>query len=286
MRIFSGLCTLLLASSAYARGKWGFEDAQVTVQARGAGVGGGATEKLIFGTPLKEAVSLGPTDTLKLQLTTTEDKSTKRPHQAFLTLQEQSSGLEESFAVNIKESGKGKLELTQKDLPIQHLTTSEPLRASLVIADFGYSTPLNSHTFDLTVMRDQNVPVQIPPAPLRYGKLDEIHHIFRADPKSPYFFISAVFTSMVFMTLTVLCGTWMTIGANLNHFMEAVNTAPIAYASFVGSILTLEFLFFLYYLGWTLFKTMPAVLAVGSITFLSGSRALSEVQSRRLAGKR
>jgi len=42
----------------------------------------------------------------------------------------------------------------------------------------------------------------------------------------------------------------------------------------------------MYYTSWNLFKTLPFLFAVGMIAFLSGSRALSEVQERRLAGMR
>ena len=48
----------------------------------------------------------------------------------------------------------------------------------------------------------------------------------------------------------------------------------------------MEGIFFLYYYNWTLFQTLPVAGAVGLVTFLSGSKALSEVQSRRLAGER
>ena len=69
------------------------------------------------GSPLSEALSLGHTDTLKLQVTALEDKTAKRPHQAFLTLRELVTGLEESFAIGVKDSGKGKLELVKTSLP-------------------------------------------------------------------------------------------------------------------------------------------------------------------------
>lgn len=48
-------------------------------------------------------------------MTTTEDKTAKRPHQAFLTLHEPKTGLEESFVFNVKESGKAKVELVCHD---------------------------------------------------------------------------------------------------------------------------------------------------------------------------
>ena len=62
--------------------------------------------------------------------------------------------------------------------------------------------------------------------------------------------------------------------------------APLAHATFYGSILCIEGIFFMYYTSWNLFKTLPILLAVGTIAFLSGSRALTEVQDRRLAGLR
>lgn len=65
-----------------------------------------------------------------------------------------------------------------------------------------------------------------------------------------------------------------------------MGNAPVAHALFFGSILAMEGIFFLYYTSWNLFQTLPAASFVGLVAFLSGSRALSEVQERRLAGLR
>jgi oligosaccharyltransferase complex subunit delta (ribophorin II) len=56
---------------------------------------------------------LGARDSLKLLLTTVDGKTAKRPHQAFLTLTDPTTGLEESFVFNVKESGKGKVDLVR-----------------------------------------------------------------------------------------------------------------------------------------------------------------------------
>lgn len=72
--------------------------------------------------PLAKSVSLGAADTLKLQLTTVDGKKSQRPHQAFLTLTDSATGLEESFVLSVKESGKGKVDLVCK--PTQLLPTS------------------------------------------------------------------------------------------------------------------------------------------------------------------
>lgn len=66
---------------------------------------------------LAPAVSLSPTDTLKIVLTATEGKTGKKPHQAFLTLQDPSTGVEESFPFSLKDNGKGKVEVVRSNQP-------------------------------------------------------------------------------------------------------------------------------------------------------------------------
>ena len=46
MKVFSGIALSCLAAASTAYGaSWGFEDATLTVQQKGAGIGGGAKEK-------------------------------------------------------------------------------------------------------------------------------------------------------------------------------------------------------------------------------------------------
>ena len=79
---------------------------------------------------------------------------------------------------------------------------------------------------------------------------------------------------------------WGLLEANLNHLPKALSSAPVAHITFIGSIVAMEFVFFLYFVSWNLFQVLPLIGAVGTVAFLSGTRALSEVQSRRLAGER
>ncbi|KAH7078439.1 Oligosaccharyltransferase subunit Ribophorin II-domain-containing protein [Paraphoma chrysanthemicola] len=289
MRVLSGFVSSLLLSGASivsAASSWGFEDATVSISTKGAGVGGGSKDKLSPTAPLAKSVSLGASDTLKLLLTTVDGKTAKRPHQAFLTLTDPTTGLEESFVLSVKESGKGKVDLSQKDLPHQFLTSEKPITASIVIGSFGSSAPYKSKVFDLQVSRDPNVPLTIPDAPLRYAAESEIHHIFRSDPTSPPKIITLVFAAAVVGALPVLFGVWATLGANVSHLGKALGDAPVSHALFYGSILAMEGIFFLYYTSWNLFQTLHAAGVVGVVAFLSGSRALTEVQERRLAGLR
>lgn len=137
---------------------------------------------------------------------------------------------------------------------------------------------------------------------MRYGKREEIHHIFKPDPKSGPIIISIFFAIAVTGSLLVLLSSvrsnitvelsfvnysqWIYLGANLSHLPKAIRVAPIAHTLFYGSILAMEFILFLYYYNWTLFQVLPVAGIISLITILSGPKALSEVQSRRLAGER
>ena len=193
-----------------------------------------------------------------------------------------------------------------KDIPIQLLSSAEPLTASLIIASFGTSKPYQGRAFDLKIEIDPNDPLPAQKKPLRYGKLPEIHHTFKADPTSPPKIITLVFTAAVMAALPALFiavgrrllfffpwtdtdliyAQWVSLGANLNHLSKALGASPVAHTLFFVSILGLEGVFFLYYTHWKLYEALPSALGIGLVTFLSGSRALREVQQRRLAGLR
>ena len=174
----------------------------------------------------------------------------------------------------------------QKDIPLQLLASSQPLEASLIIASFGSSKPYSSKAFELSIKLDTTSAQLSTEKPLRYGKLPEIHHIFKSDPKSPPKLITLVFVAAVVMALPVLLVAWLSLGANLNHLPKAFRSSPIPHALFFLSILAMEGIFFMYYTSWNLFQTLPGAVGIGLVTFLSGSRALREVQERRLAGFR
>ena len=84
----------------------------------------------------------------------------------------------------------------------------------------------------------------------------------------------------------MLLAGWLLLGANVSHLGKALGRAPISHAMFFGSLVALEGVFSLYYTSWNLFQTLPAVGIFGAIAFVSGSRALTEVQERRLDGQR
>ncbi|KAF9875716.1 oligosaccharyltransferase subunit ribophorin ii [Colletotrichum karsti] len=274
---------LFAAGAAQAASSWGFDSATVSVSGKGKDA---TKEKLSVTAPLKTPVSLGAKDSLKVIITAKEGDQAKRPHQAFLILKETESGLEAPFPLELKENGRGVVDVAQKDLPIQHLLATKPLRASLVIGSFGASQALDAILFDVDVKRDPSAVLPTYDAPLRYGKQPEIRHIFREDPRSPPKVISLAFVLAVLATIPVLLAGWLALGANFNHLSKALGAAPLSHAAFFGSIVAMEGVFFLYYTTWSLFQVLPVMGIVATSIFLSGSKALGEVQSRRLAGQR
>ncbi|KAJ2980510.1 hypothetical protein NQ176_g2593 [Zarea fungicola] len=283
MRLSLATTLLALSSAASAATQWGFRDGSVSVSAKG---GEAVSEKFTSAARVKKAVVLSHTSTLKVSLTAEEGSKAKRPHQAFLVLRETESGLETPFPLSVKDSGKGTVKLTQKELPIQFLRSENPLEAKIVLGSFGTSKAIVASVFDINVVRDPRSGAATYEAPLRYGKRPEIKHIFRSDPKNPPKIISLVFAAAVLATVPVLLISWLAFGANLSHAGKALGSAPIAHTVFYGSIVAMEGVFFLYYSSWNLFQTLPAIAVVGVVAFLSGNSALGEVQRRRLAGER
>ncbi|KAL1879950.1 hypothetical protein VTK73DRAFT_6530 [Phialemonium thermophilum] len=281
--IFSALA-LLAAGTAQAASSWSFDQGSVVVTAKK----GNAEEQRESLNPKKvlaKPIVLGSADTIKIGLTAKDNGKAKRPHQAFLILKETESGLEAPFPLSVKENGQGTVQISQKDLPVQLLRATKPLEASLILASFGSAQGLDTRLFDLEIKPDLNSPAPSYEPPLRYGKKPEIRHIFRADPCSPPKVVSLFFTLAVLATLPVLFGVWLFLGANLDHLSKAIGQAPLSYAAFLGSIFAMEFVFFLYYSTWNLFQVLPLIGVVGAVMGLSGTKALGEVQNRRLAGE-
>ncbi|KAK3498350.1 hypothetical protein B0T13DRAFT_259964 [Neurospora crassa] len=302
---------LLAAGAAQAASSWGFDDASISVAAKKGS--DAIKEKFSQKAPLTKPVGLGSTDAVKIILTAKEDGKAKRPHQAFVTIQEQETGLEAPFPLTVKDTGKAVVQISQKDLPVQFLLSPKPLKASVIIGSFGEARAVNTPVFDIEIQTDPNTPLPKYEAPIRYGKKPEIHHIFRPDPQSPpkvisLFFALAVAATVPALFISVSCyihyppvntcsvvvnannffflRQWLLLGANLNHLSKALGAAPLSHITFFGSIVAMEGVFFLYYTSWNLFQILPVAGVVGIVTVLSGTKALGEVQSRRLAGER
>ncbi|CAK7224261.1 hypothetical protein SBRCBS47491_005489 [Sporothrix bragantina] len=288
MRFSVSSLLLVAAGVAQAASSWSFDDASITITSKGSS-SDKVSEKLNAKGALGKPLVLGSTSTAKITLTTKDNGKEKRPHQAFVLLRDVESGLEAPFPLTVKDSGKGVVQIAYKDIPTQLLASGKNVRASLVIGSFGSAQAYLSGEdglFELEIQHDPNMPSPSASKPERYAKKEEINHIFRADPRSPPKIVSLFFVLAVAATVPVLFGAWLLLGANVDHLSKALSAAPISHAAFFGSILAMEGVFFLYYTTWNLFQMLPVAGVVGAVAVLSGSKALGEVQARRLAGER
>ncbi len=73
-----------------------------------------------------------------------------------------------------------------------------------MIGSFGATEGLLAPLFDVVFKIDPDSPSPSYEKPLRYGKQPEIHHIFRADARSPPKIISLVFVLAVLAALPAL----------------------------------------------------------------------------------
>jgi oligosaccharyltransferase complex subunit delta (ribophorin II) len=89
---------------------------------------------------------------------------------------------------------------------VQFLTGSNPIDAEIVIGSFGASDPYHKLAFQLSVNGEGKKSSKSDDIE-RYGKLPEIHHIFKEDPQSPAVFLTLIFLLATLITIPVLAGS-------------------------------------------------------------------------------
>lgn len=124
LRSFVAPLVLLAAGAAQAASSWSFDDATVQVNAKKAP---GSKEKFSEASPLPGPVAMGASESVKVLLVAKEGGKGKRPHQAFVVLQDTISGLEAPFPMTVKDNGKAVVDIVRHHHhhhhPLLHLTT-------------------------------------------------------------------------------------------------------------------------------------------------------------------
>lgn len=100
--------------------------------------------------PLKSPVALGAQDTLTITLTAKDNGKAKRPHQAFVLLKDEDTGLEAPFPLNVRDTGKGNVKIVRAALyatlaapPPPHLLP-RPVLTSPLLCRPRKTSPSNS----------------------------------------------------------------------------------------------------------------------------------------------
>jgi hypothetical protein len=91
---------------------------------------------------------------------------------------------------------------SQKNVPEVLLYSRKPLRATLLLASFGSSTPYSSHVFDL----EHETPPMPYKEPERHRKKPEINHTFKEEATNPPKIVSLVFSAAIVAAVPVLLG--------------------------------------------------------------------------------
>ncbi|KAI8375537.1 Dolichyl-diphosphooligosaccharide--protein glycosyltransferase subunit Swp1 [Blakeslea trispora] len=113
----------------------------------------------------------------------------------------------------------------------------------------------------------------------------EIHHIFREEAKMPPVTFSLLFTFITLSPWIFLLISWFRLGYTpatvLSEFTEGTKTRTVYTASFLASLVSLEYLFYLYWTKLNLLQTLTYLSGLAPIAFFTGQRALSSIQQRR-----
>ena len=98
-----------------------------------------------------------------------------------------------------------------------------------MLASFGSSQGYSKPIVDVEINLDPSLVTPDYQKPLRYGKLPEIHHIFRQGPKNPNAMVSIVFAAAVAATIPALfLGVSRALGIGCLHYPRADMVAVVS----------------------------------------------------------
>ncbi|PAV15471.1 oligosaccharyl transferase delta subunit [Pyrrhoderma noxium] len=221
-------------------------------------------------------IAVGPTDTLKLSFSITEDSKGQsvKPHQTFLRFYDETTGEEGIQPLRVTSGGKAKFDLNMARPP-QSLPPSgiAPLKVSLILGSFEHD-PLQAHIFDLVVPPSASAPqhAEEPSFHLR----PEIEHFFQPEPVSPPKLISAVFTVLVLTPWLVLISLLSQIPHKLPYIFKP---QILTFVSLLGAF---EGLLLYYWAALRLGQVLAYGALLGVPTIFAGNRALNSLAKWRV----
>ncbi|KAL4210029.1 Dolichyl-diphosphooligosaccharide--protein glycosyltransferase subunit Swp1 [Rhizopus microsporus] len=113
----------------------------------------------------------------------------------------------------------------------------------------------------------------------------EIHHVFRPNEKMPPVLFSQLFSLIVLSPWLILIFGWLSLGytpAKVMSDFASFNRSSIYILGFIGSLVAIEYLFYLYWTKLNLMEMLPYFGGLCVITFITGQRALSSIQQKRI----
>lgn len=249
---------------------WTITDAKYSIVRSGSAIAQGSFSDQL------PALDLDPRSSLELAFKT-EDSSAKVPHQVSLTLRDPASDLSFAYAAVLRGS-KATIKIPHQKIPAALQNT--PLELNLIVASFE-GEPFEKTLSESFVVDKSGSYTK----PSRLGALPEIYHIFKPLPQTVVAPAAFLFAFFAFSLGFGLLGGLVLCGANLGELPKAFSNSFIGHAGLLGSLVSFEAIFFLYYLGMSIFDVITFGALIAPVAIYTGSRALREVNRRRTAAK-
>ncbi|KAI8577513.1 hypothetical protein K450DRAFT_252037 [Umbelopsis ramanniana AG] len=119
-----------------------------------------------------------------------------------------------------------------------------------------------------------------------FGVQPEIVHQFRAQEKMPPKIVSQLASLLVLAPWIALLAGWAQLGYTpakvINSIQNESMTSTVSIFSFLGTLAAIEFLFFNYWTHLNLFQTLGYLSVLSVVAFITGQRALTVVQQKRI----
>ncbi|ANB12109.1 Swp1p [Sugiyamaella lignohabitans] len=182
------------------------------------------------------------------------------------------------FTGSVRPNGKADISIAHKSVPLA--LQGKKLKLTVLVGSFGSDKPVAVEVTDSFIVAQTQQLTE----PARLKALPELHHTFRAPPKTVAKPIALAFVGIVTSLLVILLGFWLGT-ADLAALGSAVSKAPLGHIGLLSSLLAFELVFVRYFQGTSIFDTLFAVAFIAPVAIFTGSRALREVRERRLNGQ-
>ncbi|KAK9454879.1 Dolichyl-diphosphooligosaccharide--protein glycosyltransferase subunit Swp1 [Dipodascopsis uninucleata] len=259
---------------------WSLKESVISVNERGTVL---ETASFTSSEPVVQILSVpsGATVRVKFHIQSDLAKASSKPHQSYVLLEDNITGLETVFTGEVRDNGIGKIDIENKMIPSALLSSGNPLDVTMVLGSFGEEPGLKVKIGSILPKTSSAIPA----LPLRYGPKPNIFHTFRSDPTFVATPIAMFFSFIVVVCLVILFVTWFFLGASTSAYVDAVAVEPLGHFGSLFSLFSIELMFFYYYKGESIFTLMSQLAVLVPIGLFCGKRALNEIRNRRQVGK-
>lgn len=204
------------------------------------------------------------TETIELSIAVA---SSDKPSQVTLLLGIPERDLEVPYEATVRDNGdlimyKFKIAISEVQKALLYFATTDdvPLTATLILAKEGQGDEnLLVPLFDMQLAFPDKIEYK---NPVRFGPKPEIHHIFKAEPKTIPWAVAQIFVFFITGITFFLVVSWMSSGAiNFSNVPTGFNF--VYFLAFIASIIGFEYIFTRYYSGSSIFETLYAATYLG-----------------------